>query len=253
MIKIKGLNFSYTSGDEHDRVFNSLNLKIETGQCIALIGPSGCGKTTLLDIIAGFRTPDTGHIQRKSDGMLDHVGYLFQEYPFLPRKTAAEHIAFPLLMEDGITEADRSTRISKWLDRIGLSDSANKYIDELSTGMKARVALATVLIDEPSLLLLDEPFRALDIETRVRMWEHLKNANNSEKVTTFLVTHDLKEAIVLSDEIIVLTSPPSSISSRHTIPDSIISDKHKIFESREFSHLYEKLWIDIRESINIDE
>jgi NitT/TauT family transport system ATP-binding protein len=199
---IENLDLIYDPGTEDEAaVFNNFDIRFRRGEFVAIVGPSGCGKTTLLDIIAGLLQPTAGQLQW--NGSQPPLGYFFQEYPFLPRKTVSEHIGFPLKMA-GEEQTQIDKKVHHWIEKIGLLGYDTHPLDALSVGMKARVALATVMIAQTQLLLLDEPFRSLDLETRINMWRHLYEIRTQRECTSILVTHDLNEAIALAISFAVL-------------------------------------------------
>jgi ABC-type nitrate/sulfonate/bicarbonate transport system ATPase subunit len=247
IFELADVEFTYNVGMANElRVFSGLSESFRSGEFVSLLGPSGCGKTTLLDIIAGIYQPTCGSLRWYADGL--RLGYLFQDYPFLPQSTVGKHLAFPLLMA-GRETADIRREVDSWLDKVGLSDYSSYPIRSLSVGMKARVALATVLIASPQPLLLDEPFRALDLETRVQMWGHLKGSQAAGSRVTLLVTHDLNEAIALSDRILIFSRTPSRIIARVTMPFDPALDPLRRLATQEAGEIHQQLWAGLRRAL----
>lgn len=178
-------------------IFKNINLSISKGEKVALLGPSGCGKTTLLRIIAGLEDAE-GKIEKK----FDKIGYIFQESRLIPWKTIYENLKF--VSED-------SKKIDNILKSLKLYEFKDYYPIKLSGGMKQRTNLARALLVEPDLLLLDEPFSSLDIHIKWNLIKDLNTQIDKNHITTILVTHDLKEALMLSDKIYVLSNRPAKI------------------------------------------
>lgn len=193
-------------------VLNNLDLRLEAGAFVSLLGPSGCGKSTLLRLIAGLDRPDSGSI---SYGTTDYVrGFVFQEAQLLPWRTVLGNVTLPLeLMKKPQAEA----RAREVLAQVGLSDALEKFPAQLSGGMKMRVSVARALVSSPGLLLLDEPFAALDESTRFRLQEDLRRLWRREGMTVVFVTHSISEAAFLSDRAIVLGDRPAHVVLDHRI------------------------------------
>lgn len=190
-----------------------IDLAIEDGELIALLGPSGCGKTTLLRLIAGLEAPDAGsiHLHGHDVTQLDArhrgVGFVFQHYALFRHMTVFENIAFGLRVRpraDRPAEAELRARVERFLDLVQLGSLAQRYPDQLSGGQRQRVALARALVIEPKVLLLDEPFGALDAQVRRRLRRWLRHLHDELHVTTVLVTHDQDEALDVADRIVLI-------------------------------------------------
>jgi NitT/TauT family transport system ATP-binding protein len=201
-------------------VFTALDhvsLSVREGQFISIVGPSGCGKSTLLQIIAGLTTATGGEVlidgERINGPRPDKIGVVFQEPLLLPWKTAAENIEFPLALRHE-PAPQRRKRSQALLDLVGLRDSAQLYPHQLSGGMKQRVAIARGLVRNPRMLLMDEPFAALDEQTRTRMWSELLQIWERSRSTILFVTHSLIEAIYLADAVLVMGTRPGRILER---------------------------------------
>jgi len=195
---------------ETGEVVSELDLTIESGEFISLLGPSGCGKSTLLRIIAGLLEPERGKIHVEVGDRKFFRGFVFQEAQLLPWRTVLENAALPLeLIGRSRSEARAAAR--EVLAKVGLEDSLDKYPNQLSGGMKMRVSVARALVSEPSLLLLDEPFSALDELARDVLQEELRALWENLKMTVVFVTHSVAEAVFLSERTIVLTPRPARI------------------------------------------
>ncbi len=206
VLELDGLRKSY----DGTPVIRELSLSVYDGELLTLLGPSGCGKTTTLRLIAGLERPDAGTVRIGDDAASGggfvppedrDVGVVFQEFALFPHLTARENIAFGI---DDRPEPDRRRRVDELLELVGLADHDDKPPEELSGGQQQRVALARSLAPEPSLLLLDEPFSNLDVDTRVRMREEVREILKAAGVTAISVTHDQEEAMSISDRVAVM-------------------------------------------------
>jgi NitT/TauT family transport system ATP-binding protein len=200
-------------GADHP-VIERLSLVIEPGEFVTVVGPSGCGKSTLLRVLAGLLQPTSGDVARSGIARdPDRIGFVFQQATLLPWRTAADNLRLPLELGPGRGNASLSPAdVSSLLEQVGLSaGDAGKRPHELSGGMQMRLSLARALATQPSLLLLDEPFAAVDDLLRQRLQEDLRRIQQQRSLTTVLVTHNLTEAVFLSDRVIVLAGIPASI------------------------------------------
>lgn len=190
-----------------------IELEVREGEFLCILGPSGCGKTTLLNIIAGFETPSTGAVLvggKRVTKPGPERGYVFQEYALFPWMTICENVAFGL-RNLGVSAPQAARRAMDYLKLVGLNGFEHAYPNRLSGGMKQRVAIARALAPDPQILLLDEPFAALDAQTRYLMQIELLRVQRESRKTTVLITHSLEEAIVLADRVIVLSARPGRI------------------------------------------
>jgi len=200
-------------------VLADIDLTITPRSFVSLVGASGCGKSTLLNILAGLDTPTMGVVRQRGvpiTGPGPERGMVFQSYTLFPWLTVAQTVAFGLSLR-GLGRREISTRVGAYLEIVGLTSAQDRYPDQLSGGMQQRVALARALINEPQVLLLDEPFAALDSQTRGLMQEFLAQLWQRQPVTVVLVTHDVGEAIYLGEQIYVLASRPGRVAHRVTV------------------------------------
>lgn len=196
---------------------DGIDLRIAPGEFVAILGPSGCGKSTLLRIIAGLDKPDSGSIQAGPDGNTHrHIGYVFQDAHLLPWRNALNNVALPLELS-GIPRAERLAAAAQAIERVELADAMTRYPAELSGGMRMRVSLARALVTSPSLLLLDEPFAALDEITRGQLDEHLHRLWSERRMTVIFVTHSIIEATFLAERAVVLTRRPARVILDHRL------------------------------------
>jgi ABC-type nitrate/sulfonate/bicarbonate transport system ATPase subunit len=197
------------------RALDDISFNVRTGRVTAILGASGCGKSTLLNMIAGLLATDQGEVCLEGLPVRDftdwrHVGYLFQDDRLLPWRTSLENVEFGLEAEH-VGRSERRSRAGQALSAVGLADFARSYPHELSGGMRSRVALARSLVKEPRILLLDEPFSKLDPSMRSQMHTELLQAQAARAITVIVVTHDIEEAVILADEVVVLQPNPGRV------------------------------------------
>ena len=212
-VRISGLSVVFGEGTAQTVALTPTDLELESGTFTALIGPSGCGKSTLLNAVAGFTAATEGAVQvdgRKVSGPHPSVGVIFQNFALFPWFTARGNVEFAL-KRLGLSKTARRDRAMEALEEVGLSDHAAKFPGQLSGGMKQRVAIARTLAADPDVLLMDEPFGALDAQTRLRMHELLTSIWMRRRKTVLFVTHDVDEALRLADVVYVMASTPGRI------------------------------------------
>ncbi len=201
----------HTPEAPHYVAVSDTSLEIKNGEFVALVGPTGCGKSTLLNVAAGLIAPTAGDVkvfEKPLNGLNREAAYMFQSDALLPWKSALDNVALGLLFR-GESERKAKKTARDWLQRVGLSAHLERYPHQLSGGMKKRVALAQILALNPKILLMDEPFSALDIQTRELMENELLALWAEDKKSVVFVTHDLEEAISLADRVVVLSAGPS--------------------------------------------
>jgi NitT/TauT family transport system ATP-binding protein len=205
-------NLSVRFGEAIETVaLDRVSLEIEPGNFVVVLGPSGCGKSTLLNVIAGFEPPTSGRVEvdgKKVSKPSPDRSVVFQQHSLFPWMTALENVSFGLRM---LGKADATDRAKHYLGMVGLSEIGDRYPHQLSGGMQQRVGLARALVVEPKVLLMDEPFGALDAQTRVLMQEQLVKLWEEWRHTVVFVTHDIDEALFLADQVIVMGVKPNSI------------------------------------------
>jgi NitT/TauT family transport system ATP-binding protein len=218
-----GIEHTYDSAGRAVVALARTDLVVEPGQFVSLVGPSGSGKTTLLNILAGLLTPTRGEVTITGENPAGSgspvVGYMTQHDTLLPWRTALKNVAFPLELA-GVPKKERTSRAAALLDRVDLADFAGHYPHQLSGGMRQRVSLARALIYGPPVLLLDEPFGALDSTTRLALHQVLLEVASDLGTTVLLVTHDLAEAVSLSDRVLALAPRPGRVVREYPIPRS---------------------------------
>lgn len=213
LIEITDLSITFGSGAEAHRAVETTSIKIEPGEFVCILGPSGCGKSTIMNAVAGYVTPTEGEV--RVDGELitkpgQDRGMVFQQYSLLPWKTVYENVAFgPRMAGHGKVEA--GSIANTFLNMVGLNNFGDRYPAELSGGMQQRVGIARALANYPSVLLMDEPFGALDAQTRLMMQENLLSIWKKFGTTVLFVTHDVDEAVFLADRVLVMSAAPGRI------------------------------------------
>lgn len=212
MLEFKDITYTYHTKSGETTAVQGLNLTVGDGQFVAVIGPSGCGKTTILSLAAGLLAPSSGEIVRGGG----EYGYMLQRDALFPWRTVEQNIFLPLEVKKRNTPEMRQ-RALELAGKYGLKDFLKKTPSQLSGGMRQRVALIRTLAAEPSLLLLDEPFSALDYQTRLEVCDDVQAIIKGEKKTALLVTHDISEAIALSDKVVVLSARPARVVAEHGI------------------------------------
>jgi NitT/TauT family transport system ATP-binding protein len=223
LVKLEKVSMAYGRGAAAVRAIDEVSLEIARGEFIAVVGPSGCGKSSLMRLISGLHAPASGSLTvegKPVSGPLKSVGMAFQNSNLLPWRTALENVLLPL----EIVEPHRSCfsaekksyekKAEDLLESVGLQGFTEKHPWELSGGMQQRTSICRALIHEPEILLLDEPFGALDAFTREELWCALRDLQAARKVTVMLVTHDLREAVFLADTVYVMSSRPGRIVRR---------------------------------------
>lgn len=235
MLSFEGVTYSYHTKSGETRALDGVSFTVPDGQFVSVIGPSGCGKTTVLSLAAGLLKPSGGKILR-GDG---EFGYMLQRDALFEWRTVEGNIFLPLEVKRKKTP-EAKARALELAEKYGLADFLKKSPSQLSGGMRQRVALIRTLAAEPSTLLLDEPFSALDYQTRLEVCDDVQSIIKSEKKTALLVTHDISEAIALSDKVIVLSSRPARVIAEHEITFGDSSPK-KRRENGQFAAMFEKL------------
>lgn len=241
ILKIKHLKKVYHDKKSEIIAIDDISLDIGDKEFISIVGPSGCGKSTLLSILSNLEKPSSGTISFKH-GL--KIGYMLQKDSLFPWRTVLDNCLISLELSNNLNENTKQ-HVLKLLNTYGLKDFIYKYPSSLSGGMRQRVALIRTLASNPDILLLDEPFSALDYQTRLALSDDVYNIIKSENKTAIMVTHDLAEAISLSDKIVVLTKRPSKVKTIYNIK---LTDKSTPINNRkckEFSMYYDLIWRDL--------
>ena len=252
LVEIKHLNLIYQSVDSETHALDDINLEIDNQEFVSIVGPSGCGKTTILSLISGLMRPTSGDIKvaGKSPSPKDNLtGYMFQRDNLLPWRNIEKNIYFGLEIKRQKTN-ERKKYALDLAKKYGIGDFLKKHPSELSGGMRQRVALIRTLALKPELLLLDEPFSALDYQTRLELCDHIFEIIKSEKKTAILVTHDIQEAISMSDRIIVLSARPGKIKAIHKTNFSVDMAPFERRKTDKAKELFDIIWQEIQNEKN---
>ena len=230
-----------------------VDLEVSEGEFVSVVGPTGCGKSTLLNVAAGLLAPSRGCVSvfgEQLQGINTRAGYLFQSDALLPWRTALQNVTVGLEFL-GTSAHEARGRATDWLKRVGLAAHAHKYPHELSGGMRKRVALAQTLILNPKILLMDEPFSALDVQTRSLMENELLNLWAEDRKSVVFVTHDLEEAIALSDRVVVMSAGPESrLIGEYVIDLPRPRDVAEIRLTPRFVELHNQIWQALRDEVH---
>jgi len=233
-------------------VLRDLDLEVAEGEFVVLLGPSGCGKSTLLNAVAGLLKPAAGNVEvfgRPLSGLCREAGYLFQQDAVMPWKTALDNIALGLEIA-GRPRAEALEEARVWLGRVGLARFADRYPHQLSGGQRKRVGLAQVLIRHPKILLMDEPFGPLDAQTRQIMGNLLLGLWAADRKAVLFVTHDLEEAIALSDRVLIMSAGPKArVIGDHRIDLARPRDAAEIRLDPRFHELHRAIWSELRAEV----
>lgn len=243
-LSIYNIQKKYISVNGETPALKDINLKINKNEFISIVGPSGCGKSTLLSIIMGLIPPDTGEIyinNKKITKINSKIGYMLQEDYLFEWRTVYNNIKLGFEIK-GIKNKDINNIINNLLENYGLIDFADKYPHELSGGMRQRAALARTLATDPDILLLDEPFSALDYQTKLTLEEEMNSILKEKKKTVILVTHDIAEAISMGDRVVILSSRPATIKKIIDIDFSEGLTPLKKRNMKKFQEYFDQIW-----------
>lgn len=246
MIELAQVAKTYHSGRQPVAAIGNVSLTVQRGEFVSIVGPSGCGKSTLLNMIAGFLAPSAGAVcvdgRTVTQGTIPaRLGYIFQKDTVLPWLNVGQNIGLGLRYR-GVRDAQIRKRVAELLAMAGLGGYESLYPYQLSGGMRQRVALLMTLACEPTVLLLDEPFGALDTHTKIVLHKELLEIWRRLGQTIVMVTHDLDEAVTLSSRIIVLSAPPSRIVLDHAVTIPYPRDVFSVRETNEFSDNFKSVW-----------
>ena len=253
LLRISELEYSYSNGVS---ALGGVSMDIRSGQVSSLVGPSGCGKSTLLAAICGLVRPDSGQVEwpSVSDGpdrqpSQHRVSLVFQKDTLLPWLSVRKNVAFGLRYTD-LTKQQVIRRVDSLLDMVALAEFQDAYPKELSGGMRRRVALLMGVAPMPQLLLLDEPFTGLDEPTRLGVHREFSRLIQELNMTAMIVTHDLSEALTLSDVVYVMSRRPTTVFTRYDIPFARKRDIFEVRETSDYQQTYARLWHDLCSQID---
>lgn len=261
ILKIKNLSLTYHSKEGETKAVDNISFDVLDGEFVAIVGPSGCGKTTILNMIGGLIPSSSGEIflenekiyentGKKNKKMNSGIGYMFQKDHLFEWRTIFDNVKLGLEFDKKLTKQEKKEKeeyIDFLLEKYGLKDFKFKHPRELSGGMRQRVALIRTLALNPKILLLDEPFSALDFQTRLNVCDDISSIISKEHKTAILVTHDISEAISLADKIIILSKRPAKIKKivQINLKESGLPLKRR--ENKNFSKYFEEIWSNIKD------
>ena len=251
-IELRGVTkrFLTPSGSVYTAL-RDLNLTVQPGEFCAVVGPTGCGKSTTLALISGLEPASEGEVLvlgKPVHGIAEGIGYVFQTDAVFPWKTVLDNVAAGPRYH-GRTTGQARSMAREWISRVGLSGFEDRYPYQLSGGMRKRVALAQSLINEPQILLMDEPFSALDVQTRALMENELLSLWANTRASVVFVTHDLEEAIALADRVFVISAGPGTVKANYPVPLSRPRNVTEIRMQPQFSQIYGEIWKDLRDEV----
>ena len=242
-LEFKDVSFNYFTLKNEFTALQNLSFSIDKGEFVSIVGPSGCGKTTILSLIAGLLEVTSGEILLEGNNLSDaNIGYMFQRDHLFEWRTIYQNITLGLEIKGKKKNVEDANRINDLLTKYGLIDFKNNHPSQLSGGMRQRVALIRTLAMQPKLLLLDEPFSALDYQTRLDVCDDVKKIITEQKQTAILVTHDISEAISLSDKVIILTKRPASVKREVQLCFDKNLSPLKRRDDKSFSSYFNLIW-----------
>ncbi|GAA5012487.1 ABC transporter ATP-binding protein [Kitasatospora paranensis] len=244
--------FRTPSGTLHTAV-RDLDLTVAPGEFVAVVGPTGCGKSTTLTLVSGLEEPTEGEVRvhgENVEGINEHVGFVFQQDAVFPWRTVLSNVmAGPRFR--GVPTDQAREKARDWLARVGLSAFEDRYPHQLSGGMRKRVALAQTFVNDPKILLMDEPFSALDVQTRALMSDQLLELWAGTGSSVVFVTHDLDEAIALADRVVVMTAGPATVKEVFTVDLPRPRTVEAVRLEPRFVELYREIWASLGEEVRI--
>lgn len=245
VVELKGVSHAYVGEQEASLAIEDLNLSIGSGEFVSLVGPSGCGKTTLLSIIAGLLKPSEGEVSvygRPIQGPSPEIGYMLQQDYLFPWRSIQDNVLLGLELTGNLNEENQRKTLEMLAD-MGLSGKEHVYPAQLSGGMRQRVALVRTLATDPGLLLLDEPFSALDYQIKLQLEDLVSETLRRRGTTAILVTHDLSEAIAVSNRVILLERNPGRVRKVFKVPDTIRKSPPLYARDQPgFAELFHEVW-----------
>lgn len=252
IVSVAGVSHHFSSPDGATfTALDGIDLDIKDGEFVAIVGPSGCGKTTLLNMFAGLEAPESGSLTVLGETPRagnPEVGYILARDSLLPWRSALSNAGLALELQ-GVGTKERKARAAEALDVMGLGDFHSAYGAQLSHGMRQRVALARSFATRPRMLLMDEPFSALDAQTRLTVHDAFLRAWEKHRMTVVLITHDLQEAVGLADRVVIMTKRPGRIKAIHSIDLPRPRSMASLQGDDRFHQIYEAIWNDLRDEV----
>lgn len=249
VLKFDNVSLIYHTKDGETLALEDVNFSVYEQEFVAIVGPSGCGKTTILSLIAGILKPSSGHIyldghdvnEKKKTSEVD-IGYMFQRDQLFDWRTIWKNVTIGIEIQKRKKDTELLTRVSNLIDKYGLGNFRNSKPTELSGGMRQRVALIRTLALDPKILLLDEPFSALDFQTRLNVCDNVSEIISNEEKTAILVTHDISEAVSLADRVIILSTRPGTVKKIVDIDLKEYGTPLKRRESKKAHDYFDEIW-----------
>lgn len=249
VLKFDNVSLIYHTKDGETLALEDVNFSVYEKEFVAIVGPSGCGKTTILSLIAGILKPSSGHIyldghdvnEKKKTSDVD-IGYMFQRDQLFDWRTIWKNVTIGIEIQKRKKDTELLTRVSNLIDKYGLGNFKNSKPTELSGGMRQRVALIRTLALDPKILLLDEPFSALDFQTRLNVCDNVSEIISNEEKTAILVTHDISEAVSLADRVIILSTRPGTVKKIVDIDLKEYGTPLKRRESKKAHDYFDEIW-----------
>ena len=254
-LSLERITCTFASREQHGKRYTAVadtTVSVGAGEFVSVVGPTGCGKSTLLNVAAGLLSPSTGDVRisgKPLRGINRSAGYMFQAESLMPWRSALDNVLAGLEFA-GVKREEAERRANDWLARVGLAGFEARYPHELSGGMRKRVALAQMLILDPEIMLMDEPFSALDVQTRQLMENELLELWSADRKSVLFITHDLEEAIALSDRVIVLSAGPATRPiAEFTIDLPRPRDVNEIRLTPRFVEIHGKIWHAMKDEV----
>lgn len=249
VLKFENVSLTYHTKDGETLALKDINFSVYEKEFVAIVGPSGCGKTTILSLIAGILQPSTGNIyldgkdinEKKKSKDVD-IGYMFQRDQLFDWRTIWKNVTIGIEIQKKKKDTELLNRVSNLIDKYGLGNFKNSKPTELSGGMRQRVALIRTLALNPKILLLDEPFSALDFQTRLNVCDNVSEIISNEKKTAVLVTHDISEAVSMADRVIILSTRPGTVKKIVEIDLKEYGSPLKRRESKKAHDYFDEIW-----------
>ncbi|MGH3440565.1 MAG: ABC transporter ATP-binding protein [Nitriliruptorales bacterium] len=254
ILTAEGVSRRFDSRGREVLAVRDVSFEVCRGEFFTLVGPSGCGKSTILNLAAGLLEPTEGLLRYKGEpirGITGEIGYVTQEDNLFPWRTQQRHIEFGMEVLD-VAADERGRRAQQIIERVGLGGFENHYRHELSGGMRARVNIARTLAWHPEVILMDEPFGPLDVQTRLQLQSLLLDLWQEEQATVIFITHDLVEAVSLSDRVMVMTRHPGTVKRVYGVDLPRPRDLFSIQTSPEFRAVYDPLWEQLQSEMRDD-
>ena len=242
-----------TPEGKFNTAMRDFSLTVDRGEFVCVVGPTGCGKSTTLNLVTGLIRPSAGQVRVMGKSVVEidrRVGFVFQSDALFPWRSVLANVAAGPCYR-GVPKAEAYERAHRWIERVGLAAYESLYPHQLSGGMRKRVALAQTFINEPEILLLDEPFSALDVQTRTVMQDELLELWSGTQASVVFVTHDLEEAVALADQVVVLTASPATVKKVHRIDLPRPRVMSEIRYEPRFVEIARRIWEDLREEVQI--